>query len=457
MMKYFLNLAFGLGACVVFSVTGQAIAEQADSCSAGAEEIIKSIRLPSIPDREFNIVDFGAREGGERDARPAILAAIREASAQGGGRVVLPQGLWFSKGPVVLQSNIDLHLSEGARLLFSPEPADYLPVVLTRWEGTEVYSYSPLIYARDVHDVAITGKGIIDGNENSKFFAWHPLEKPDQLKLRQMGASGVPVAERIFGEGHYLRPGLIQIFSAERLLLENYTARNSPFWVNHINYTTHATMRGVQVDSHRANNDGVDVESSSYVLVENNHFRTGDDGAVVKAGRDLDGRTIARPSEHVVIRNNDLGGEDGIGLGSEMSGGIRHVYFLDNVLRTGTSAVRFKSNLDRGGVVEKIRVCNMKVEEFGDLFWFQLNYPSQLGGNFPAVYRDIVFDNIAVEKAGTVLEIHAPEGYPLQDVTFRNVEIKQADKTFVLENAENIKFENLKINGERVDGQLSWK
>ena len=451
------QLVLGLILLAEFFLGGIVFADTADSCKAPAQKIVDEIKLPKIPDRVFSIVDFGALAGAMHDSRPAILAAIQKAEAQGGGKVVIPAGVWFSGGPIHLRSKIELHVAEGAHLLFSPDPADYLPVVLTRWEGTEVYGYSPLIYARDVHDVAITGKGIIDGNADSEFFAWHPQEKPDQLKLRQMGASGVPVEQRQFGEGTFLRPTLIQFFSAERVLLENYTAKNSPFWVNHLNYTTHATMRGVKVDSHRANNDGIDIESSSYVLVENNHFRTGDDSAVVKSGRDLDGRTIGRPSEHVVIRNNDMGGEDGIGLGSEMSGGIRNVYFLDNILRTGSAAVRFKSNLDRGGVVEKIRVCNMQVESFDSLFWFQLNYPSQLGNNFPAVYRDILFENISVEKAGTVLEVHAPESAPLQNVTFRNVEIKRADNHFVLENAENLVFDNLRINGERVDGRLNWK
>jgi polygalacturonase len=350
-----------------------------------------------------------------------------------------------------------LHLVDGAHLLFGTDPEDYLPAVLTRWEGTEVFGYSPLVYAHDVHDVAITGSGTIDGNADSEFLTWQPREKDDQLALRKMGASGVPVEKRQFGAGHFLRPSLIQIVSAKRVLLADYTALNSPFWVNHLVYTDHATVKGLRVDSHHANNDGVDVDSSRYVLIENNHFRTGDDSVVVKSGRDLDGRTIARPSEYVVVRNNDMGGEDGIALGSEMSGDIREVYFIDNILRTGTAAIRFKSNLDRGGVVEKIRVSNMQIESFDRLFWFQLDYPGELGGSFPSLYRDIVFENISVENADVVLEVHAPEGYPLRDVTFRNVEIKQAGDTFILENADNLVFENLRIGGERVDGQLSWQ
>lgn len=428
-----------------------------ESLDREAERIVAKIELPSIPARRFDITDYGALGDGTSDSRPAILAAIDAAVAQGGGRVELPAGVWFSRGPIVLQSRIELHLAEGARLLFSSSPADYLPAVMTRWEGTEMYGYSPLIYARNVQDVAITGKGVIDGNPESEFFAWHPREKPDQQALRKLGAAGAPVEQRQFGAGHFLRPSLIQIFSAERVLLEGYTAVNSPFWVNHLVYTDHATVRGLRVDSHRANNDGIDVDSSRYVLIEDCLFRTGDDSVVVKSGRDLDGRSIARPSEYVVARRNDMGGEDGIALGSEMSGDIRHVYFIDNVLRSGTSAIRFKANLDRGGVVEHVSVSNLQVESFDHLFWFQLDYPGHLGGDFPSTYRDIVFRNIVVESAGTVLEAHAPEGTPLRDVSFIDVRIEQAERDFILDNVENIRFENLEINGQRIDGNLSWQ
>jgi len=432
-------------------------AAAAEDVKRQADDIVAKIELPSIPAKRFDITDYGAVGDGATDARPAILAAIDAAVSAGGGRVELPAGVWLSRGPVVLQSRIELHLAEGARLLFSPSPADYLPAVLTRWEGTEMYGYSPLIYARDVHDVAITGAGTIDGNTDSEFFAWHPMEKPDQLALRKMGAGGTPVEQRQFGAGHFLRPSLVQIFSAERVLLEGYTAVNSPFWVNHLVYTDHATVRGLRVDSHRANNDGIDVDSSRYVLIEDCRFRTGDDSLVVKSGRDLDARRIGKPSEYVVARRNDMGGEDGIALGSEMSGDIRHVYFLDNVLRSGTSAIRFKSNLDRGGVVEHVRVQNLQVESFDHLFWFQLDYPGHLGGDFPSTYRDIVFRDIVVESAGMVMEAHAPEGSPLRDVSFIDVQIKKADREFILDNVENVRFQNLEINGQRIDGNLSWQ
>jgi polygalacturonase len=178
---------------------------------------------------------------------------------------------------------------------------------------------------------------------------------------------------------------------------------------------------------------------------------------VVKSGRDRDGRDIGRPSESVVVRNNDMGGEDGIALGSEMSGNIRHIYFTDNVLRKGASAIRFKANLDRGGTVEHIRVRNVTVESFENLFWFQLDYPGQLGGNFPSTYRDIVFENFTVERAGTVFNGDAPAAAPLRDVTLRNFNIKQADRTFILKNVEGLKLENVRIGDQQIDGQLNWR
>ncbi len=422
-----------------------------------AAKIVESIRAPQIPRRDYRITDFGAVGDGKTDARPAIMAAINKAQAEGGGRVVLPKGVWFSKGPIHLQSRIDFHLAKGATLLFSPEPRDYLPAVLTRWEGTELYGYSPLIYAANVQDVAITGKGLIDGNGESVFHQWTARQEPDQLKLRKQGNNGTPVAERVFGEGTYLRPAMIQFFHAERVLLEDYSLRHAPFWVNHLVYTDHAILRNIHVDSHHANNDGVDIESSTYVLVENSRFRTGDDSVVVKSGRDRDGREIGRPSANIVVRNNDMGGEDGIGLGSEMSGGIRNVYFTDNILRKGSSAIRFKANLDRGGTVEHIRVRNMKVESFDKhLFWFQLNYPGLLGGGHPATYRDIVFENITVERAGTVFEAHAPAEAPLRDVLLKNITVQKADETFILENVKGLRLENVRIGNDVINGGLDW-
>lgn len=418
------------------------------------DAIVARIERPQIPRRDYRVADLGVPDG-RTDALPAIRAAIENASAAGGGRVVLSRGVWLSRGPVHLRSRVELHLEEGARLLFSPDPADYLPVVKTRWEGTEVMTYSPLVYARDVEDVAITGAGTIDGNQASGFHAWHPKAEPDFRRLRRMGFDGVPLAQRIFGEGTHLRPPLIQVLGGRRVLLEGYTATHSPFWVNHLVYVEHATVRGVRVDSRFPNNDGVDVDSSRHVLVEGCTFTTGDDSVVIKSGRDLDGRTIGRPSEYVVVRDNDMGGEDGIALGSEMSGGIRHVFFTDNVLRSGASAIRFKANLDRGGTVEHVGVRNFKVGSFKTLFWFQLDYPSELGGHFPARYRNIAFENFEVADVGTLLEVHAPREAPLTDVLLKNIRVSSARTPAVLENVERLTFDRVFVGGKPLDAPVA--
>lgn len=423
-----------------------------------AAAIVQAIQRPNIPTNyEVNVAELGAVGDGVADDLPIIQKAIDDTSAAGGGKVVVPAGTYFCKGPVVLKSCVELHLEEGSKLLFSPVAADFLPVVKTRWEGTELMNYSPMVYAYGQHDIAITGKGTIDGNADSEFHAWPSQQKPDQQQLRLYGADGVPLEDRVFGEGHYLRPSCIQINYCDRVLLEDYTVTNSPFWINHLNASNHVQVRGLNVDSMFANNDGVDVESSTFVVVEENTFHTGDDSVVVKSGRDYDGRQLGLPSKYIVVRKNDMGGEDGIALGSEMSGGISYVFFEDNIMRDGVSAVRFKANLDRGATCEHIRVRNMTIGNFENFIWFQMKYPGELGGNFATVYKDLVFEDITVESiTGNVFDAHAPKGYPLQDVLIRNVTINQSEKTdLTLENVMNLVIENFEINDQRINGVLT--
>lgn len=417
--------------------------------------ILKKVQSPNIPDKTFAITDFGAVKNQSQDARPAIMQAIAAAVKAGGGRVVIPSGTWLCNGPIQLQSFINLHVEEGATLLFGAQAKFYLPAVFTRWEGTEIYGYSPLIYANNVTDVAITGKGTIDGNSQSEFHAWHQKQAPDIAALRKMGFDGVALQQRQFAEGHYLRPSLIQIVNAERVLLQDYIATNSPFWVNHLVYTDHAQMRGVKVNSMYPNNDGIDVDSGRWIVIENNHFKTGDDSVVIKSGRDLDGRKIGRPSENVVVRNNILDGEDGIGIGSEMSGGIKNLYFTDNTYLKGTSVFRLKANLDRGGSVEHVRIRNTKIGEAKYLFWFDLSYVAgYLGGNFPSKYHDIVFENISADKVDTFFIGHAPAAQPLQDVLFNNIKVKSAQQFMDFKNLKNVSFTDLELNGQKITTQF---
>ena len=423
-----------------------------------ATAIVQAIERPQIPaNYAVNVTEYGAVGNGAADDRPAIQKAIDETSEKGGGQVIVPAGTYFCKGSIELKSCVELHLEEGSTLLFSPVAADFLPVVKSRWEGTELMNYSPMVYAYGQHDIAITGKGKIDGNRDSEFHAMTENQKADQVALRQMGAAGVPLEERVFGEGHYLRPSCIQINYCDRVLLEDYTVTNSPFWINHVNCSNHVQVRGLTVDSMFANNDGVDVESSTFVVVEENNFHTGDDSVVVKAGRDYDGREVGLPSKYIVVRNNIMGGEDGIALGSEMAGGISYVFFENNTLLDGVNVIRFKSNLDRGGAVEHIRVRNMDIGNFETFIWFQMKYPGELGCNFPAIYNDIVFEDFTVDSISeTLFNCEAPEGYPLQNVLIKDVTVTEsATTTLQMENVKNLVLDDFVVNDQRMNGVIS--
>ena len=285
--------------------------------------------------RDYDIRDYGAAGGGTEDCREAILKAIGKCSAKGGGRVIIPEGKWLSCGPVIMKSDVELHLAEGAELVFSSDPEDYLPAVKTRWEGTECWNWSPLIYAVDQDNISFTGKGTINGSGSENFATWKPEQKADQKEIRRMGTEQVPVDERIFGEGHWLRPAMLEVIRCNGLRIEDLTFVDSPFWVIHPIECDDVTVRGVTVHSYNLNNDGCDPESCSNVLIEDCTFFTGDDGIAIKSGRDQDGWRMGRPTENVVIRNCTFNSKaNGVCIGSEISGGVRNVY-IENVRISG--------------------------------------------------------------------------------------------------------------------------
>ena len=410
-------------------------------------DVLASIKEPAFPERKFVITDYGAIGDGRSDALPAIQEAIDDANNVGGGYVILPEGVWLSNGPVHLKSNIHLVLEEGAVLSFNPEPDYYLPAVLTRWEGTEVFNYSPLIYAYNAVNVAISGTGTIIGNGGEIFSTWRDKQMDDQNSLREMGAQGVPVYERVFGEGNFLRPNMIQFFSCQNVLLEGITIKDSPMWVNHFVYSTNVIMRDVNVDSHRLNNDGVVIESSYNVLIEGNVLNTGDDSIVIKSGRDQDAWRVGRPSQNIIIRNNTMQGYNAIALGSEMSGGIRDVYIEDNALIDVRNAIYFKSNLDRGGIVEKIRARNINIGEAESVVRFRTDYHGYRGDIHPPLFRDIIIEDVTCETAHeVVIEARGTtEAGTIRDVLIRNIIVHNGVDSVSIAGVINFKLENIMI------------
>ena len=448
-------LVVGLVTVITGGATARAAVEKPEAGQvvdwAMAEEIVASIQAPRIPSRDFLLTNYGAREGDGFDSLPAVKAALREAVQAGGGRIVVPPGRWFIKGPIHLQSHIELHVQKGAELVFSAEPADFLPVVLTRWEGSLCFNYSPFIYAFQATDVALTGEGVLNGNAATGFGEWRPHEKPAQMQLRQMGNDLVPVHERVFGEGAFLRPPFIQFFGCERVLVEDVTIKDSPFWCIHPVFCSDVTVRGVTVDSHRMNNDGVDPDSSSNVLIENCVFKTGDDAVAIKSGRDQDGWRIGRPTERVVIRNCDMPAvHNALAVGSEMSGGVQSI-FMENC-RSGSarSCIYFKSNPDRGGYIRGVRVRNIEVDvsraALIDLF---TDYFGWRGNEFAPNYEDFVIEDVncnRAEKFG-IYAVGKPDA-PLTDILLRDVTIHSAEIPQYLAVVDGLRFERVTINGQ---------
>ena len=367
---------------------------------AALDTLEKRIQPPTFPNRDCLITDHGAVPGGNKDATEAIRKAIAACSAQGGGRVVVPAGV-FLTGAIHLESNINLHVSEGATLRFSTDPAAYLPVVLTRWEGIECMNYSPLIYALDRENVAVTGTGTLDGQaSDDNWWKWarkstgHPsLASPDAKALNEMADSGTPVPDRVFGAGHYLRPNFIQTYRSKNVLIEGVTLLRSPMWEVHPVLSTNVTVRQLKITSHGPNNDGCDPDSSSDVLIDSCLFDVGDDCIAIKSGRNSDGRRVGRPSENIIVRNSTMkDGHAGVAIGSEISGGGRNIFIENNRMDSPhlDRALRLKSNARRGGTIENVYLRNVQIGKVSEaVLTIDFLYEEGPNGDFPPTERNI--------------------------------------------------------------------
>lgn len=418
---------------------------------AKVPEILKNIIPPTFPDSIYYATNYGAKNDTCFDSRPAIQEAINQCNKNGGGTVLISAGNYFIKGSITLKSNVNLHIAEGARLEFSTVATDYLPMVLTKWEGTECYNYSPFIYAYQSSNVALTGKGTLDGNGAVTFNGWRALQDPAVDRLRQMGIDSIPVYKRVFGEGHYLRPCMIQFYGCKNVLVEGLRIYDSPFWIIHPVFCDNVTVRNVYIDSNNYNNDGCDPESSTNVLIENMDFNVGDDGIAIKSGRDQDGWRMGQATENVIIRNCHFA-RWAITIGSEMSGGVRNIYIEDCKIDSCRNGIYFKSNLDRGGYFENL---NMRRIEANVCLWgvinFRTNYHGYRGGNHPTLFRNICIEDITCNRVDSVALM--ANGLPeakLYNITLRNIKVKQAPKAIQMENVVDLVLDNVEVNGKQI-------
>lgn len=414
------------------------------------KKIEANIKVPRFRNHDYNIIEFGVKES---DARPAINKAITTCSQQGGGRVVIPNGKFYIKGPIVMKSHVNLHLQKGAELIFSSNENDYLPMVFTRWEGTEVYNYSPLIYARNATNIAITGQGTLNGKGSENFVSWKAKQQKDQQELREMGRTGVSVEKRVFGKGHYLRPAFVELVDCQNILIEDITLKDATFWVIHPIACNNVTVRGVTVNSRNYNSDGCDPESSINVLIENCHFTTGDDGIAIKSGRDNDGWRIGKPTENVIIRNCIFNSEtNGVCIGSEISGGVRNIFIENIKVPNAGNAIYFKSNLDRGGFIEHVRVRNVAADSLKTaLVKVEPDYKSEKSQHYPTRFSDYIIENISCNYVRDYgVDIRGFVDLPVKDITIRKLVVKKAGQPHRIEKADRVSITESTINGSQV-------
>ena len=439
------------------------------------KQIERSIQAPQFPDKAFLITKYGAKTTATAAKnQKAINRAIEKCSKAGGGRVVVPAGVW-NTGAITLRSGVNLVVEKDATLLFAFD-TDLYPLVLTRWEGLDLWNYQPCIYAYQAQNIAITGEGTIDGNATKD--TWWAMsgkkgypENPDIKENQKFGSrdrllkyaeDGVDIDQRQFGKGHGLRPQLVCLNQCENILIEGVTMLNSPFWVMHPMLSKNITVKGVKVWNEGPNGDGCDPESCENVLIEGCTFHTGDDCIAIKSGRNADGRRWNIPSKNIIVRNCVMeDGHGGVVIGSEISGGCQNV-FVENCEMDSPDlerVLRIKTNSCRGGIIENIYFRNVKVGQCQEaVLKINTDYePKEVccRGFYPIV-RNVFMENVTCEKSKYGVMIVGYEqdslAYTVNHIYVKNCRFNGVTDKAIQQTgkAEELHFDNLFVNGSLV-------
>lgn len=449
-------------------------ANPVDSAFVAAVKIEKEIARTVFPDAVYKITDFGALPDQEsQPCHEAINRAIVTCSLHGGGTVLVPKGTFYT-GPITLKSNVNLHLEEGAVLKFLTDQKLYFPAVLTRWEGIDCYNAHPLIYAYGETNIAITGKGTIDGQGSNE--TWWPMcgaakygwkegmvaqRNGGREKLLMYGESSTPIYARQMTPEDGLRPQMINLYSCNTVLLEDVTLLNSPFWVIHPLMCENLVVKGVHIFNRGPNGDGCDPESCKNVLIEDCVFDTGDDCIAIKSGRNNDGRRWNIPSENIIVRNCQMkNGHGGVVVGSEISGGFRNLFVEDCKMDSPLldRVIRIKTSTCRGGLIENVFVRNVTVGQCREaVLRINLQYENRENcqrGFIPEV-RNIHLKNVTCNKSqmGVVIigleDSESVYNVSLEDCHFNNVAKGQQGR--ISGKMRDVRYEKVFINGEAVE------
>lgn len=457
---------------------------------------MQQVEQPVFPEYSVNITDFGAVADGKTLNTEAINNAIKDVNSKGGGKVVIPAGLWLT-GPIELKSNVNLYTEQNSLILFTDDFNAY-PILETSFEGLETRRCQSPISAWNAENIAITGYGVFDGSGDS----WRPVKKGKMTasQWKSLLASGgvvendvwYPTAGSLKGakackefnnpEGietdeewneirPWLRPVLLNIVKSKKVLLEGVTFKNSPSWCLHPLSCEHITIKDVKVFNpwYSQNGDALDLESCNYALIINNVFDAGDDAVCLKSGKDEDGRKRGEPCQNVIVKNNVvLHGHGGFVVGSEMSGGVKNIYVSDCTFLGTDVGLRFKSTRGRGGVVENIHIHNINMIDIPhEALLFDLFYGGKGAGEeteeeliarmktaIPPVteetpaFRDIYISGITANGVGRAMFFNGLPEMPIRNIDIKDVQITNAKAGIVISQAENVTIDNANVETE---------
>ncbi len=453
-----------LSILTISNVMGQQTAKVWKSSAEPLKEmemIRKQIKAPVFANREFLITKYGAVGDGKTLNSGAFKKAIEACSKSGGGRVVVPVGT-FLTGVIYLESNVELHLADHATILFSRDPKDY-PIVFTRWEGMECMNYSSLIYAYEEENIAVTGNGVLDGNaDNNNWWNWNgakrfgwkegmPKQTPARDALHELMRKKADPKTRVFGDGYYLRPNMLQPYRCKNIRIADVKLINSPMWFINPVLCENVTVEKVNIVSHGPNNDGCDPESCKNVLIRDCLFDTGDDCIAIKSGRDEDGRGIGRPAENHIIEGCTMkDGHGGVVIGSEISGGARNIYAINCMMDSPDleRVLRLKTSSSRGGIIENIFMKDIKVGSYRDAA-VTCNMFYEQPGNFMPTIRNVWVENVDVQKGGEFgIYVHAYKESPVENLKIVNCNIRGVKIPIQTDHVKNFELLNVTINGK---------
>ena len=485
-LKHFLSL---MAVLPLFSMAVHADMTEVGSDTIGAKAMpatieslgempfkMKDLKRPSFPDRTMTLTLTAV--SGEGKITPAVNDMIADLSKRGGGTLVVPEGHWRS-GRIVLKSNVNLHLADGAVIEFSGDIADYQPAVFTRHEGVEVMGAGAFIYADGAKNIALTGHGTVMGPPMSVAMRTLPNGKS---VVENDVPYDMPVKDRIcdgIGGRTFYRPKSFSPINCKNVLVEGVTFERSVLWNVNPVYCENVIIRGITVNSTDVpSGDGIDISSCKNVLIEYSTLNCGDDCFTLKAGRCEDGLRVGKPTENVVIRHClAKEGHGGITCGSETAGGIRNVYLHDCLFYGTRTGFRFKTRRNRGGTVagityERVRLIDVREAFTWDLLGSAM-YMGELARRYPPLditpltptVKDITIRNFTVESADRLLTVNAIPEIPCSNVliengkvrtnriirtlndadgfTFRNLEIQATDNRITIDDSRNVAFDNV--------------